>query len=110
MQMRSGNVSQAFAFTSLPPWKHGTHKSVTDWTHRMDWHKSKVIGGAPSGKALDAPGFQSMIEREYPALLQTSGYRFVGDDSSWQIKRGARARQLLPASLPLAPLSVRPAC
>eukprot|EP00316_Scyphosphaera_apsteinii_P021357 CAMPEP_0119338002 /NCGR_PEP_ID=MMETSP1333-20130426/95157_1 /TAXON_ID=418940 /ORGANISM="Scyphosphaera apsteinii, Strain RCC1455" /LENGTH=172 /DNA_ID=CAMNT_0007349177 /DNA_START=253 /DNA_END=771 /DNA_ORIENTATION=+ len=83
-----GNLSQAFKFTAIPVMKQGCHKSSTDWTQRMSWEKSRVISGVPSGPFNDYAGFESMVRSRYSALLDTEGFRFVGDDSSWQSKNG----------------------
>ena len=54
----------------------------------MAWEKARVIGGAPSGKALPADEFAQMLRTTYAPLFQTVSYRFVGDASSWQQKDG----------------------
>ena len=88
MELREGNLSQAFTFTSMPPWRQGTHKSSTDWTQRMAWDKSTIINGHPSGNTMAYDAFASMVKARYAALLETEQYRFIGDDTEWQTKRG----------------------
>lgn len=87
-ELREGNVSQAFAFTCVPVTKRGTHKTSTDWTQRMAWEKCNVINGAPSGRFVDLPTFESMVKARYSPLLDTEEFRFVGDASPWQQKQG----------------------
>jgi len=84
-----GNISQAFRFTAMPPWKQGTHRSTTDWSQRMDWERCKVIHGTCSGGVVDMEAFEGVLRSKYAALLETKKYRFVGDDSAWQQKGGA---------------------
>ena len=87
-ELRSGNISQAFAFSAIPVTKRGTHKSSTDWSRRMAWEKAQIIGGAPSGQHHDASRFEIMVKEKYAALLDTDAFRFLGDDSPWQQKNG----------------------
>ena len=87
-ELQQHNISQAFAFTAVPVLKRGTHKSSTDWSHRMSWEKAKVINDAPSGKACNADDFEAMVRSKYAPLLNVVQYRFVGDDSAWQQKNG----------------------
>jgi hypothetical protein len=47
-----------------------------------------VIGGAPSGKALESEDFEAMVRSTYSSMLDTKEYRFIGDSSAWQQKRG----------------------
>jgi len=89
VELTSGNISQAFRFTAMPPWKQGTHRSTTDWSMRMDWERCKVIHGACSGGVVDMDRFEGLLRSKYAALLETESYRFVGDDSAWQQKNGA---------------------
>jgi len=86
--LRTGNVGQAFNFTCIPVTKRGTHKSSTDWTHRMAWEKCQVINDQPSGGYLNERDFRQMVQTRYPSLLETDAFRFVGDDSAWQQKKG----------------------
>jgi len=88
MQMREGNMSTAFEFTSMPPWRQGTHRSSTDWSQRMAWDKSTIINGHPSGRTVAFDDFSSMVSDRYGGLLQVEQYRFVGDASMWQTKQG----------------------
>ena len=60
-ELREGDVQQAFNFTALPPWRQGTHRTITDWTQRMDWEKCQVIHGACSGKLVDRPSFEQLV-------------------------------------------------
>ena len=39
-------------------------------------------------KALESDEFDAMLRASYAPLLRTAGYRFVGDASAWQIKKG----------------------
>merc|ERR1719487_2804334 len=55
----------------------------------MEWQKCRVINGHCSGRVVDLPSFQAMIETSYRPLLSTETYRFIGDDSPWQQKGGA---------------------
>ena len=87
-ELREGNVSQAFSFTCVPVTKRGTHKSSTDWSQRMTWDRCKVINDAPSGGHANLQEFESMVRSRYAPLLETEEFRFVGDDSPWQQKRG----------------------
>ena len=41
-----------------------------------------------SGKFHEKSSFESAIKSNYQPLLQTEGYRFVGDASAWQLKNG----------------------
>ena len=88
MSLRQKNVTEAFKFTCIPSHKRGCHKSSTDWTRRMAWEKARVIGGAPSGKALESDDFEAMVRSTYGCMLETKEYRFIGDSSAWQQKRG----------------------
>ena len=88
MSLRQKNVTEAFKFTCIPSHKRGCHKSSTDWTRRMAWEKARVIGGAPSGKALESEDFEAMVRSTYSSMLDTKEYRFIGDSSAWQQKRG----------------------
>ena len=88
LQLGAGNDEAAFAFTSLPPWRAGTHRSNTDWSKRMDWAKSRVISGQPSGALVDESSFGQLLSERFAFLRQTQAYRLVGDDSEWQQKRG----------------------
>lgn len=87
-KLRQGEIDEAFAFTCIPMAKRGCHKSSTDWTRRMAWERARVIGGAPSGTAYERDPFAQMVRKTYAPLLQTDGYRFIGDASSWQQKNG----------------------
>jgi len=86
--LREGEIEQAFRFTCVPVGKRGTHKSSTDWSHRLDWEKCSVINGAPSGRFVDEEGFSQMVRSRYAALLRTDEFRFIGDTSPWQQKNG----------------------
>ena len=88
-ELREGDMQQAFNFTALPPWRQGTHRSVTDWTQRMDWEKCQVIHGTCTGGLVDRQSFEQLMRRRYAALLDTEQYRFIGDGSAWQQKDGA---------------------
>ena len=87
-KLQEGDIDAAFEFTCIPVSKRGCHKSSTVWTRRMAWDKARVIGGAPSGKAHERAEFDAMLRGEYVPLLQTSGYRFLGDASAWQRSNG----------------------
>ena len=87
-KLQEGAIDEAFAFTCIPMAKRGCHKSSTDWTRRMAWDNARVIGGDPSGKAYERDEFAQMVRTAYAPLLQTEGYRFIGDDSAWQQKNG----------------------
>jgi len=89
-KLKEKDVAEAFTFTCIPVTKRGCHKSSTDWTRRMAWERAHVIGGAPSGKALAAPEFEEMLRSTYSGLLETAGYRFLGDASAWQQQNGAQ--------------------
>jgi len=88
VELQAGNLSQAFTFTSMPPWRQGVHKSTTDWTQRMAWDKSTIIEGTPSGRTVTLSDFEEMVRTRYGSLLQTEQYRFIGDSSPWQMKDG----------------------
>jgi len=88
MELQEGNLSAPFTFTSMPPWRQGTHRSSTDWSQRMAWDKATIINGHPSGSTVTFDSFSAMVRERYASLLQTSQYRFVGDASAWQTKQG----------------------
>uniref|UniRef100_A0A7S2H127 Uncharacterized protein n=1 Tax=Haptolina brevifila TaxID=156173 RepID=A0A7S2H127_9EUKA len=88
VELREGDIEQAFRFTCVPVGKRGTHKSSTDWSHRMAWEKCSIINGAPSGHFVDEEAFSQMVRSRYAALLATDEFRFLGDASSWQQKNG----------------------
>jgi len=87
-KLQEGQLAEAFTFSCIPVTKRGCHKSSTDWTRRMAWGRSRVIGGAPSGKALPRDEWDAMVLDTYAPLTKTQGYRFLGDTSDWQQKNG----------------------
>ena len=90
-KLRQGEVKQAFEFTCIPTSKRGCHKSSTVWTRRMAWDKAREIGGDPSGLALEHDDWEKMVRSTYAPLLQTEGYRFIGDSTPWQQKNGRQS-------------------
>lgn len=90
-KLRQGEISEAFTYTCIPVAKRGCHRSSTVWTRRMAWDKAREIGGAPSGLAHESTEFEEMIRSAYAPLLQTEGYRFIGDASNWQMKDGVES-------------------
>ena len=87
-RLRQGDVRQAFEFTCIPTAKRGCHKSSTVWTKRMAWDSAREIGGASSGKNLEQDEWENMVRVKYAPLLQTEGYRFIGDATAWQQQNG----------------------
>jgi len=87
-KLREGDATEAFKFTCIPVTKRGCHKSSTDWTRRMSWEKARVIGDAPSGIALESAEFNQMLQSSYAPLMKTTSYRFIGDRTAWQQKKG----------------------
>ena len=62
-KLREGNMDEAFTFTCIPVTKRGCHKSSTDWTRRMAWENSRVIGGAPRCAVFAAFLFSRSLRR-----------------------------------------------
>ena len=62
-KLREGNMDEAFTFTCIPVTKRGCHKSSTDWTRRMAWENSRVIGGAPRCAVFAAYLFSRSLRR-----------------------------------------------